>query len=286
MPMPQSKWLSFVVDGGDEDHLRLQRWLMAAAAMKSLLSPSITMTGWWLTACCCHRHRCQCCHHHTLALASFAVAVNNNDRVVAAASTAASQSRTTTAIAADGGGSINCRCTVVVAISSILPPSTKPAIAADAIARRCGRGRGWPEDVITTAKTPSPLPPSTDIAAQPLLPCSVPPPPLKTTTAISTKPLQWTLTSPQPPLLPLPSPLHLLQPLPPSSPSQLLSPLLSLPPSLAFSAAITIVVVATVATATAAAAAADAAATTPSPLHPLSLLLQPPPMSLHLQRSC
>jgi hypothetical protein len=49
---------------------------------------------------------------------------------------------------------------------------------------------------------------------------------------------------------------------------------------LALSATITVIVVA------AAAAAADAAATTPSPLPPLSLLLQPPPTSLHLRRSC
>jgi hypothetical protein len=51
---------------------------------------------------------------------------------------------------------------------------------------------------------------------------------------------------------------------------------------LALSANITIVVIA----ATAAATAADATATTPSPLPPLSQSLQPPPTSLHLQRSC
>ena len=55
---------------------------------------------------------------------------------------------------------------------------------------------------------------------------------------------------------------------------------------LALSAAITVVVVAAVAAATAAATAADAAATTPSPLPPLSLSLQPPPTSLHLRCSC
>ena len=55
---------------------------------------------------------------------------------------------------------------------------------------------------------------------------------------------------------------------------------------LALSAAITVVVNAAVAATTAAAAAADAAATTPSPLPPLSLSLQPPPTSLCLRRSC
>ena len=51
---------------------------------------------------------------------------------------------------------------------------------------------------------------------------------------------------------------------------------------LALSAAITVVVVAAIAAATAAAAAADAATITPSPLPPLSLLLQPLPTLLHL----
>ena len=49
----------------------------------------------------------------------------------------------------------------------------------------------------------------------------------------------------------------------------------------ALSAAIPVVIVAAVAAAT-----VTAAATTPSPLPPLSLLLQPLPRSLHLRRSC
>jgi hypothetical protein len=55
---------------------------------------------------------------------------------------------------------------------------------------------------------------------------------------------------------------------------------------LALSAAITVVIIAAVAAATATAVAADAVTTTPSPLPPLSLLLQPPPTSLHLRHSC
>jgi hypothetical protein len=87
-----------------------------------------------------------------------------------------------------------------------LAPSLALPIAAVAIARCHSQGRGRPEDVIATAKTPSPPPPSTDIAARPL-------PPLKTTTSISTQPLQRPSTSPLPQLSPLASPLHLLQPL-------------------------------------------------------------------------
>ena len=95
-------------------------------------------------------------------------------------------------------------------------------IAAVTIARCRSQRQGRPEDVIATAKTLSPPPPLTDIAARP-------PPPLKTMTAISTQPLQRPSTSSRPPLSLLPSPLHLLQPLSPSLPSQLLSPLSLLP---------------------------------------------------------
>jgi hypothetical protein len=60
-----------------------------------------------------------------------------------------------------------------------LAPSLALPIPAVAIARCRSQGQGRPEEVIATAKTPSPPPPSTDIAARS-------PPPLKTTTAIST----------------------------------------------------------------------------------------------------
>ena len=103
-----------------------------------------------------------------------------------------------------------------------LAPSLALPIPAVAIVRCRSQGQGRPEEVIATAKTPSPPPPSTDIAARS-------PPPLKTTTAISTQPLQRSSTSPRPQPSPLPSPLHLLQLLPPSSPSQPLSPLSLLP---------------------------------------------------------
>ena len=53
-PLPQSttatsksQRLLFVVDGSNDDHCRLQRRSMVAAAMTSLPPPSTTMTGWW-----------------------------------------------------------------------------------------------------------------------------------------------------------------------------------------------------------------------------------------------
>ncbi len=74
------------------------------------------------------------------------------------------------------------RCQQCPILALTLAPLLALPIAAVAITRRRSPGQGRPDDVLATAKTPLPPPPSTnDIAARP-------PSPLKTTTAISMQP--------------------------------------------------------------------------------------------------